>query len=450
MTKKNSFLIRPINICIDLIVINGILYFIGGNNYIILNFILYVNIVWLLTSYYTDYYKVYRTTSGLRILNLIFGQFFIFILSFFAFFTLFKEGITIHNQFITLSLILGLLFIVKFSFFYALKVYRGFGRNFRRVVIIGSDKGVRKLSDFFLLNENIGFRNLGFFSDENSISEKYLGKISESYQFVLNNEIDEIYCSFSSIDRETIKDIVWFAKSNQIKIRLIPEVKEIFSKNLSIEYYDTIPILKVKELPFELSEVRFVKRVFDLFFSSLICITILSWLTPLLWAITKLESKGPLFFKQKRDGINGKHFTCYKFRSMTVNNDADNKSATKGDSRITKVGKFIRRTSIDELPQFFNVLKGDMSVVGPRPHMSNQSQRFESKIDNYIKRNAVKPGITGLAQISGYRGEIKNKSDIENRIRFDIFYIEKWSFLLDIKIIVMTVLNVFKGEDKAY
>ncbi|NVK51789.1 MAG: undecaprenyl-phosphate glucose phosphotransferase [Flavobacteriaceae bacterium] len=450
MTKKKSFLIRPINIIIDILVINGILYFIGDRDYVNLNFLFYVNLVWLLISYYTDYYRIYRTTGELKVLNLIFGQFFIFILSFFAFFSLFKEGAVIHNQFITISLILVVLFIAKFSFFYALQTYRKLGRNFRRIVIIGSDESTIELGKYLSLNEGFGYRNIGFFSDKTLSLKEYLGKVEDSYQFIIDNNIDEIYCSFSSISKERIKDLIWFAKSNQKKIKLIPEAKEIFRKNLLIEYYDTIPILKVKELPFELGEVRFIKRVFDIVFSLLVCIFLLSWLTPLMWLLIRLESKGPLFFKQKRTGLNGEDFYCYKFRSMKVNDVANKKQATKNDDRITQIGKFIRSTSIDELPQFFNVLKGDMSVVGPRPHMTEQSHGFENKINNYMKRNVVKPGITGLAQVSGYRGEIKKKSDIENRIRLDIFYIEKWSFLLDIKIIFMTIFNVFKGEDKAY
>ena len=450
MRSRYSFLIRPINLIIDLLVINGILHFIGDRDYVNLNFLIYINVVWILISYYTSYYKLYRSTGGLKVLNLIFGQFFIFILSFFAFFSLFKEGFVVNRQFFTLSLILGSLFLAKFSFFYALKFYRGLGKNFRKIIIIGSDKTALKLNKFLSSNGDLGYKSLGFFSDKSFESEEYLGKISESYQYILDNEIHEVYCSFSSIDRGIIKDIIWFTKSNQRTIKLIPEAKEIFSKNLQIEYYDTIPILRVKELPFELAEVRFIKRIFDIVFSSLIMILLLSWLYPIIWILIKLESKGPAIFKQQREGHNGKKFDCFKFRSMKINEEANQKQATKNDDRITKIGRFIRKTSIDELPQFLNVLKGDMSVVGPRPHMTEQSQGFENKIDNYIKRNAVKPGITGLAQISGYRGEIQKKSDIENRIRLDVFYIEKWSFLLDMKIIFMTVLNVFKGEEKAY
>jgi len=225
----------------------------------------------------------------------------------------------------------------------------------------------------------------------------------------------------------------------------------LYSKNQSIEYYDdALMVLNVNKLPFEFSENFYIKRIFDIFFSLFVCVFVLSWLWPILWFFVKFESKGPLLFKQGREGIKGKEFTCYKFRSMTLNKDADKVHATKNDARVTKVGAFLRKTSMDELPQFINVLFGDMSVVGPRPHLESLSLEYQKDVDDYLKRHIVKPGITGLAQVSGYRGEIKKAADIKNRVRLDIFYIENWSFFLDIKIIIKTVLNLFKGEEKAY
>ena len=236
-----------------------------------------------------------------------------------------------------------------------------------------------------------------------------------------------------------------------LNLKLIPESNELYSKNQNIEFYDdTITVLNVKKLPFEFAENFYVKRIFDILFSLFVCVFLLSWLIPILWILVKLESKGPLVFKQKREGINGEEFVCYKFRSMKVNAAADKVHATKNDARVTKIGAFLRKTSMDELPQFFNVLLGDMSIVGPRPHIESLSLEYQKNVEDYLKRHIVKPGITGLAQVSGYRGEIKKKSDIKNRVRLDIFYIENWSFLLDLKIIIKTVLNVFKGEEKAY
>ena len=232
---------------------------------------------------------------------------------------------------------------------------------------------------------------------------------------------------------------------------MIPNSNDLYSKKQKTEYYDDgLLVLNVDKLPFEFAENFYIKRIFDIFFSLFVCVFLLSWLAPILWILVKLESKGPLLFKQKREGINGKEFVCYKFRSMKINMLADKVHATKNDFRVTKIGAFLRKTSMDELPQFINVLLGDMSVVGPRPHLESLSLEYQKEVDDYLKRHIVKPGITGLAQVSGYRGEIKKTSDIKNRVRFDIFYIENWSVFLDIKIIIKTIFNVFKGEEKAY
>jgi putative colanic acid biosynthesis UDP-glucose lipid carrier transferase len=195
---------------------------------------------------------------------------------------------------------------------------------------------------------------------------------------------------------------------------------------------------------------KIIKRIFDIAFSLIIIIGLLSWLTPILAIIIRLDSKGSLFFVQKRNGLNSTEFKCFKFRSMEINELADIEQVSKNDARITRVGKFIRKTSIDELPQFFNVLFGDMSVVGPRPHMVSHTNMYAERIDKFMVRHFIKPGITGLAQTKGFRGEVETDKDIINRVRYDIFYIEKWSLLLDLKIIFKTIHNTLQGDKKAY
>ncbi|MCL4121515.1 UNVERIFIED_CONTAM: hypothetical protein GTU68_013586 [Idotea baltica] len=297
---------------------------------------------------------------------------------------------------------------------------------------------------------NLGYRYLGYFSDKIDKNERYLGKINYAFEYIKTQNVDEIYCSISEVQPKIINTLNQLAAEQNKVVKLLPETDKIYSKSYNAQYYDDLLVLQVKKLPFEYYENHLIKRVFDIFFSIIVCITVLSWFIPLLFIIIKFDSKGPLFFKQAREGKHGEHFICYKFRSMKINPLSDKIHATKNDTRITKIGAFLRRTSLDELPQFINVLKGEMSVVGPRPHMGSLSLEYQKEIDDYVKRFAVKPGITGLAQISGYRGEVKKPSDIKNRIRLDIFYIENWSFFLDIKIIIKTVLNVFKGEEKAY
>ena len=419
--------------------------------YFNISFLSYITIFWLVTSYLFGFYKIYRYTSVLRIFTLLGKQFSIFILGYFAYFGVFREGDIVNNQFLILTSILSSVTILKFLFYFLLKKYRSLGNNFRTTIVVGFDDSSKNVIKLFKSKSNLGYKFLGFFSNENYTNNEYLGGLENVFEYVSTNIVDEIYCSLSSLDKDEIKEIKKFAIDKNIGLKLIPNSAELYSKNQSVEYYDdALMVLNVSKLPFEFTENFYIKRVFDVFFSLFVIVFLLSWLMPILWVLVKLESKGPLIFKQGREGINGNEFICYKFRSMEINEQSDKVHATKNDSRVTKMGAFLRKTSMDELPQFFNVLLGGMSVVGPRPHLESLSLEYQKDVDDYLKRHIVKPGITGLAQISGYRGEIKRKSDIKNRVRLDIFYIENWSFFLDIKIIIQTVLNVFKGEEKAY
>jgi putative colanic acid biosynthesis UDP-glucose lipid carrier transferase len=340
---------------------------------------------------------------------------------------------------------------VKFFWFIILKKYRSFGNNYRTAIVLGYDDSSKNIINLFKSKSNLGYKYLGFFSDKIYKNKEYLGNLESVFEFTSQNTVDEIYCSLSTLTEQEIKKISKFALDRNIFLKLIPNSSELYSKNQSIKYYDdSLMVLNVNKLPFYFIENFYLKRIFDILFSIFVCLFILSWLIPILWVIVKLESKGPLVFKQGREGLNGKEFTCYKFRSMRMNKRSNKVHASINDIRVTKVGTFLRKTSMDELPQFFNVLLGDMSVVGPRPHLESLSLEYQKDVDDYLRRHIVRPGITGLAQISGCRGEIRKRSDIKNRVRFDIFYIENWSFLLDIKIIIKTVLNVFKGEEKAY
>ena len=448
--KKYSYLIRPLIILFDIIFINLILYYFSPNEFLGLQFSIYSTILWLSISYFTKFYNVYRYTHILRILSLLGAQFFIFILAFFAYFSIFKEGEVISKQSNIIYSTLLVISTTKFFYFFLLKIYRSSGKNFRTVIVIGDNKSAQDVVSIFNDKQYLGYRFSGYFSDNKKSLKHRLGSINEGLVFSRENNIDEIYCEVNSVSPLQLKQIINFSNENKIEVRLIPENKVIYSKNFTKEYFGTIPILKPKKLPFEMIETHLIKRCFDIVFSILIFSLVLLWLLPILWFVVKIDSRGPFFFKQKRDGMNGNQFYCFKIRSMKINAVSDQISASKNDDRITKIGHLLRKTSLDELPQFFNVLIGDMSIVGPRPHMNIQTKKYISNIDNYLTRNSVKPGITGLAQVSGYRGEVKKNSDIVNRVRFDIFYIENWSFLLDIKIILLTIFNMFKVQDNAY
>ena len=451
MKKRYSYFIKPLQIIIDILLINSIIYLVSDEEFLNAHFLSFITLFWLISSYLTGFYSVYRFTKNLRISTLLARQFFIFILGYFAYFGAFREGIVVNNQFLILASILATITFFKFTVQYSLKKYRATGNNYRTTVVLGDDTSTKQVIQVFKSKANLGYKFLGFFSENKHNDPLFLGNFLQVFQYAEENHIDEIYCSLTQLTNEQVKKINKFANEKGILLKLIPNASELYSKNQSVQYYDdALMVLSVNRLPFEFVENFYIKRIFDIIFSFFVCLFVLSLLWPILFVLVKLESKGPLLFRQKREGINGSEFTCYKFRSMKLNEQSEKSHVTKNDARVTKMGAFMRKTSVDELPQFLNVLKGDMSVVGPRPHLESLSIEYQRDVENYLKRHIVKPGITGLAQVSGYRGEIKKKADIKNRIRFDIFYIENWSFFLDIKIIFKTILNVFQGEEKAY
>ncbi|SEC49004.1 putative colanic acid biosysnthesis UDP-glucose lipid carrier transferase [Tenacibaculum sp. MAR_2009_124] len=452
MKKRYSKYIRALFLLLDLLVLNLISFFLKDNEYININFLIYISVFWIVSSIFTRFYKIYRYTSVYKIIGLLLTQLLIFSLGYFAYFSIFREGVVVNNQAKYLFLVSSLIIFFKFLGVYLLRKYRTSGKNYRKVIVLGSDNSTKKIIELFKNEKELGYIYFGLFSDRKTVQDtSFLGKIENSFDYIVKNGIDEIYCSLSELNETTIKKITQFASKNNRVVKLIPNANELSNKNRVTEYYgDSLRILKVKKMPFELMESKAIKRIFDIAFSIVVCIFVLSWLYPLLFVLIKLESRGPAIFKQIREGLHGGEFVCYKFRSMYLNDAADKVHTRKNDTRVTKVGAFLRRTSLDEFPQFFNVLYGSMSVVGPRPHLERLAQEYQKDVDNYIERHNVKPGITGLAQVSGYRGEIRKKADIKNRVRLDIFYIENWSLALDLKIIIKTIFNIFKGDEKAY
>lgn len=444
---RYSNLITPISYLLDLAVLNMFLYILPINfqTPILIHF--YISLAWIVISIKNEFYTIYRFSKVTYIIRLIFVQFVLYFLVLYAFIGFFKQPVisrlALGEYFV---LVFAIISSVKLLSYFLLMEYRERVKgNLRNVVIIGKNKKTDQLRNVFKDRAEFGYNFQKQFSPKSKDFD-----IWKCQEYILNNNIDEIYCSISELKNEEIAKFISFADNNLKTLKFIPDNKNIFSKKLKFEYYDYIPILSLRDIPLENSINAFLKRSFDIIFSLIIILGLLSWLTPILAILITLESKGPVFFRQTRNGIDNREFYCYKFRSMAPNKNADHVQATKNDMRITKIGKFIRKTSIDELPQFYNVLFGTMSVVGPRPHMVKHTNEYALSVDKYMVRHFVKPGITGLAQVRGYRGEVEAESDIQNRIKFDIFYIENWSLFLDLKIIVQTVLNAFKGEAKAY
>ncbi|MEP1488965.1 MAG: undecaprenyl-phosphate glucose phosphotransferase [Algibacter sp.] len=444
---RYSSFIKPLFGIIDLVILNSMHFFFEINLTSTCLFGLYISVMWIIISLLNRFYEIQRHTRLIQIIPLLLKQIVFCSIILYAYIGFFKQpSISRLALGDYLMSALGLIAAFKFITFFMLKKYRRIlSGNSRNVIIIGSNDKTRQLINTFNTRLDFGYKFKAQFSVKN---EGF--SLDKCFNYIIDNDIDEIYFSIAELSNKQINRLVDFADNNLRELKFIPDNKDIYSKKLKYEYYDYIPILSLRAIPLQESLSKFIKRLFDIFFSSCIIIFVLSWLTPILAILIKLESKGPVFFKQSRNGFNYKEFDCYKFRSMTPNKDAHLYQATKGDSRITKVGTFIRKTSIDELPQFFNVLFGDMSVVGPRPHMVSHTNMYARRIDKFMVRHFVKPGITGLAQISGFRGEIEEDKDIINRVKYDIFYIENWSILLDLKIILQTVINALKGEEKAY
>ena len=408
---------------------------------------LLVSFFWLVISYYTGYYEVYRYSKGIEILGKLLKQFTFISLITFAYVGFKYKYVTVDEIGIYILWSFLLVGFVKFSIFFLLKKYRIlYGGNYRNVIIVGSGKSVEELSEFFTTNPDYGYNLVRVFDLKSNKKQELL----ESKIYVVDNKIDEIYASISVLTNNEINNLINFADNNLKTVKFLPDSKNTLLRNLAVEYYEYIPIISLRTIPLDKEVNKRLKRFFDLVFSLLIIVFLLSWLTPILALIIRLESKGPIFFKQKRNGLNYEEFNCYKFRSMHLNPIADLEQVQKNDPRITKIGKFMRKTSIDELPQFFNVLLGDMSVVGPRPHMVSHTEMYAKSVDKFMVRHFIKPGITGLAQTNGFRGEVETEKDIINRVKYDIFYLENWSILLDIKIIFITIINAIKGEKKAY
>ena len=449
--RRYSKYIRPMNIAFDVLVLTLLFpYFfweLGINQFY---FGVYQLATWFIIAYIFGFYEIYRFTSLTEIIVKIVRQGIVFLLVVIAFFPFSKQAI-FSGQAIAKYLVTVFIIIILFKFvlFYYLKRYRVVtGSNYRKAVIIGYTPDALRLKELFEQKGEYGYRFLGFFSDRKH-NDEVKGKIAEVEAFAIDNNVDEIYCSLNEITNYQIKRLVEFADINDKVVKFIPDTKEIFTKNLRVDYYEFFPVLSLRKTPLHEPVAKVAKRLFDIAFSLFVIVFVLTWLTPILALIIKLESPGPVFFKQGRPGINEKEFFCYKFRSMKLNKTTE-ESVIKNDPRVTRIGRFMRKTSIDEMPQFLNVLIGEMSVVGPRPHLWSQNNLYSKRIKKYLIRLYVKPGITGLAQVKGYRGEISTDEDMINRIKYDVFYIENWSLLLDLKIIVQTVVNIFQGEEKAY
>ena len=363
-----------------------------------------------------------------------------------------------HSRLFGLFYIVLILVIVSYrlAFRYFLELYRKQGGNVRKVILIGSHENMQELYHAMTDDPTSGYRVLGYFedfpSDRYPSDVSYLGHPQEVNNFLKQNvgRVDQLYCSLPSARSAEIVPIINYCENHLVRFFSVPNVRNYLKRRMHFEMLGNVPVLSIRREPLELLENRIVKRTFDIVCSTLFLYTIFPFIYIIVGVAIKMSSPGPIFFKQKRSGEDGKEFWCYKFRSMRVNAQCDTLQATEHDPRKTRIGEIIRKTSIDELPQFINVFKGDMSIVGPRPHMLKHTQEYSLLINKFMVRHFVKPGITGWAQVTGYRGETKELWQMEGRVMRDIWYIEHWTFLLDLYIMYKTVYNAIHGEKEAY
>lgn len=412
-----------------------------------------VDLVWIISAFYNRVYLFSKVTqlrkSAWRVLSTFVLHGFLISLCFVAFKAFeFSRLVLLYFYLFSFSAI----FLLRVIYYVVTKQYYKKGFNAKKSIIIGTGNAAMQLYEYFRFVKSSGYKFAGFFDDypnKKCPAELIKGKLTDVKDFCLKENISEIFYAKDLTDTDLIKELTDYADQNFKYLRFVPDFRGLQKSKFDISFFHDVPVINYTKAPLGGFFNQMVKRSFDVVFSLGVILLIFPFIFPIIALLIKLESKGPVFFKQLRPGKGNKLFECYKFRTMRVNGLTE-KQATKDDPRITKIGSLLRRTSMDELPQFFNVLKGDMSVVGPRPNMISQLEYYSKEIDKYNFRHFITPGITGYAQVHGFRGETKDIMLMKKRVEYDAYYIENWNLTLDIKIIFLTVWNMIKGEEYAY
>jgi len=416
-----------------------------GDNFLDENLILFVvlSLFWILLSGRTKLYSVARNVTYTIYLERLVTHIFLFIFGVILLAKISNNDFLKKDRFLIAVALFFLLFIIKTIVFLALKYLRTLGINYRNIMFLESDTSTEILKSILEERKDYGFK-IHEFSMKNELDYEELRK------FWKKNGIHTMYISSNRFENAQEQEIYRLAELDKIRVSLIPSIAKNNFFQFDLGYIEMQPILVRSKFPLDYLTNIIIKRTFDIFFSALVLLSICSWLFPLLAILIKLDSKGPVFFLQKRYGFHDEVFSCFKFRTMRVNEDSTNKTTSENDKRITKIGKFLRKSSLDEMPQFINVLIGDMSIVGPRPHMLLVDDFYKLKIGRYSVRSLVKPGITGLAQVNGLRGDNGDMEiNMQKRILADAFYVKNWSVSLDSVIIFKTIFLVITGDKNA-
>lgn len=405
--------------------------------------IILLTFFWILLSGRTKLYSVARNLTYTIYLERLVTHIFIFIFGVILLAKVSNNNFLKQDRFLIAVFLFLLLFVVKSLVFFTLKYLRTLGINYRNIMFLSEDSSTELLKTILTERKDYGFRIFEYPAERLFNTEKLI-------EFWKDNGIHTMYLSSHRFEKDEEQEIYRHAELNKVRISLIPSiVKNNFFK-YDLGYIEMQPVLVPAKFPLDYFTNITIKRTIDLLFAILILVFICSWLFPVVAILIKLNSKGPVFFLQKRYGFHDHVFSCIKFRTMCVNDECTKQTTTENDKRITKIGRFLRKTSLDEMPQFLNVLKGEMSVVGPRPHMLLVDDFYKLKIGRYSVRSLVKPGITGLAQVNGLRGDSGNMDiKMQKRILADAFYVKNWSLSLDFIIIFKTIFLVIGGDKNA-
>ena len=398
---------------------------------------------WILLSGRTRLYSVARNLTYTIYLERLVTHIFIFIFGVILLAKVSNNDFLKKDRFYIAANLLLWLFIVKSLVFFALKYLRAMGINYRNIMFLNDDPATEILRNILMERKDYGFKIFEFPDDEPFSNEKLIA-------FWKENGIHTLYLSSIRFDNKKEQEILRLAELNKVRISLIPSIAKNNFFQYDLGYIEMQPVLIRSKFPQDFLTNIIIKRTFDIIFAILILGLICTWLFPLIALLIKLDSKGSVFFLQKRYGFHDEVFQCIKFRTMYENDGSTTKTTAENDKRVTKIGRFLRKTSLDEMPQFLNVLRGEMSVVGPRPHMLLVDDFYKLKIGRYSVRSLVKPGITGLAQVNGLRGDTGDMEiKMKKRILADAFYVKNWSISLDLVIIFKTIFLVIGGDKNA-
>jgi putative colanic acid biosynthesis UDP-glucose lipid carrier transferase len=417
------------------------------------NFLYLLNGSWILVSLFCKLYKESNVTS-FEVFSRVSIRAFLYFMGILMLYLFFFRQFVISRIFLAF-LLSSISLLLIFNRFIYLAIYQYFkSKDYlaTRIVILGYNGVAKKLVEY-LEKDAINAEILGFCDEEANVNEithyPLLNTIDNSLSTCIKYNATDIYSTIAPEQNKVVYEVIKHAEQNCIRFRLIPDLGFFIKQKLYIDYIHDLPVISLRKEPLEDLGNRIGKRVFDIVFSLFVVVFVLPILIPVVALLIKLESRGPVFFRQHRSGKNNKKFICLKFRSMFVNERANLEQASSGDSRITKIGSFLRSTSLDEFPQFLNVLAGQMSIVGPRPHMLKHTDDYSKLLNKFMIRQSVKPGITGWAQIHGLRGETKELSLMEKRVEHDIWYMENWSQWLDVRIIFLTIFRIFGRDENA-